>query len=729
MDHIDKLGAGSPASEPRRGFLRTGLALGGGLLIGFQVERANSASAAVHTPFEPNAYIRIDTNGIVTLTMSYVEMGQGTYTAIPMLIAEELEVDLGMVRLEHAAPSDKLFSNPMFGNQTTGGSTSIRAAWEPMRRAGATARTLLITAAAQRWKVMPSSCRAQLGKVIHLPSGRTLKYGDLAGVAAGLPLPAAEEVLLKKPDDFKLIGTPAKRLDASEKVNGSAQYGIDVRLPGMLVAALVASPVVGGKLRKLDDRMAKKVKGVRQVVRLDDAVAVVADHTGAARKGLAALLIEWDDGPNAAVSSEGILHSMELASRDAGAVAYKTGDVDTALAGAASRQEAVYQLPFLAHAAMEPMNCTVHLRKDSCEIWTGTQVITRAQMAAAQACGLPLEKVIVHNQMLGGGFGRRLEVDGVVRAVQVARHVPGPVKVVWSREEDIQHDLFRPYFYDRMAGGLDARGELVAWHHCITGSSVLARWYPPAFSKGLDHETVDGAANQPYAIPNLLIDYVQHEPPGVPTAFWRGVGPAHNVFVVESFIDELAAKAARDPVAYRSTLLANSPRAQAVLKLAADKAGWGKTLPAGSGRGISLQFAFGTYMAQVAEVRVGKDGEVSVTRIVCALDAGIIVNPDTVRAQVSGGIIFGLSAALYGEITLKNGRVEQSNFHDYRVLRINEVPQIEVHIIASAEAPGGMGEPATAAVAPAVTNAIFAAIGRRLRRLPIGTQLQPALPA
>ena len=713
----------------RRQFLSAGASLGGGLLIGFTIGPAISAANAQSsnsTSFAPDAFIRIDPSGQVTLIMSYVEMGQGTYTSIPMLIAEELEIDLKSVRLEHAPPSDKLYANPLFGFQATGGSTAIRAAWEPMRRAGATARTMLVQAAAQRWRVEPASCRAEKGEVIHAASGRRLKYGALAADAAKLPLPAPESVTLKPVHQFKLIGTPAKRLDTAGKVNGSAVYGIDVKVPGMKIATLAISPAFGGRLRSADAGKAMAVHGVRQVVKLDDAVAVVADHMGAAKKGLAALDIQWDDGRNGKLTTADIVSDMDAASKKPGAIARAEGDFAKAFTNAATKVEAIYQVPFLAHATMEPMNCTVHVRKDSCEVWTGTQVLSRAHEAAAKTAGLPLDKVTVHNHLLGGGFGRRLEIDGVIRAVQVAKHVDGPVKVVWTREEDIQHDMYRPYFYDRLAAGLDAQGMPVAWSHRITGSSILARFAPPLFKDGFDPETVDGAAEPPYALPNILVSYVQHEPPDIPTAFWRGVGPTHTIFMVEGFIDELAVAAKRDPVAYRRALLAQNPRAKAVLDLAAEKAQWGKALPQGVGRGVSLQFVFGTYMAQVAEVKVASDGAVHVQRVVCAVDCGVVVNPDTVRAQVESAIIFGIAGALYGEVTFKDGRVEQANFHNYRVLRINETPIIDVYIVKSRETPGGMGEPGTSALAPAVTNAIFAATDKRIRKLPVANQARVA---
>ena len=726
IDRLFPMADNAETGLSRRSLLKAGLAGGGGLLLSVGMPVFSVPAATTSGDFSPNAFIRIASSGQVTLTMPYVEMGQGTYTSLPMLIAEELEVELGQIVLEHAPPDEKRFGNPILGGvQATGGSTTIRAVWQPLRQAGAAARSMLISAAAARWNVEAASCRAEKGAVIHTASGRRATYGALADAAAALPVP--QNVVLKRPEDFKLIGTPVKRLDTPAKVNGTAMFGIDARPPGVKIATLAQSPVFGGRLKSVDDSKAKAVRGVRQIVRLDDAVAVVADHMGAARKGLAALAIEWDDGLHARLSTEDIARDYAAALESPGAVAESRGDVEGAMAAAATQVTARYHVPFLAHAALEPMNCTVHVRKDSCEIWVGTKVLGRAQATAAQLTGLPLDKVTVHNHLIGGGFGRRLEIDGVTRAVQIARQVDGPVKVVWTREEDIQHDMYRPFFSDAFAAGLDEKGMPIAWRHRFAGSSILARWLPPAFNNGIDPETVDGAVHLVYALPNFHVEYIRKEPPGIPTAFWRSVGPSHSVFVVESFIDELAHAAKHDPVAYRRALLDNAPRARAVLDLAAEKAGWGKPLPNGTGRGVSLQFVFGTYMAQVAEVEVANDGSVRVRRVVCAVDCGSVVNPDTVEAQVQGAVIFGISAALHGEITLKNGRVQQSNFDDYEVVRINKAPSVEVHIVRNNEAPGGMGEPGTAAIMPAIANAIFAATGKRLRRLPVdsGALKQP----
>ena len=705
----------------RREFLFAAAAAGGGLLVGCHI-RTEASDPSTESSFVPNAFVRVGSDGRVTLISPQAEMGQGVETSMPMLIAEELEVGLDQVHVEYAPPDEKLYANPGFGVQATGSSSSARAFYGPLRSAGAAARIMLVTAAAKAWGVAPSTCRAHRGVVTHTPTGRSSTYGALADRAAALPVPA--QVTLKDPKHFTLIGTRAKRLDTPSKVNGSAQYGIDTRVPGMKIATLAVSPVLGGKVASLDESSALGVEGVHQVVRLDDAVAVVADHMWAAKQGLRALDVTWDDGPNGRIGSADILKEIAAASEASGAIARKDGDGAAALSRASRRIDAVYHVPFLAHAAMEPLCVTADVQPDRCEVWTGSQVLGRAQAAAAQVTGLPLEKVVVHNQLIGGAFGRRLETDYVTLAVRIAQHVEGPVKIVWMREQDMQHDCYRPFYHDRIAAALDGHGHPVAWRHRIAGPSIMARWLPSFFQKGVDLDAVDTAVELLYDIPSVQIEYVRHEEPVLNTTFWRGVGNTHNDFVVESFIDELAHAAGQDPVAYRRALLGKAPRARAVLDLAADKAGWSEPLPAGRGRGVSLLFnSWNTYMAQVAEVTVSRAGEISVTRVVCACDCGLMVNPDIVTAQIEGGIIYGLSGALWGEVTLKNGRVEQSNFTDYRVVRMNEAPAIETYLLQNHEQPGGIGEPATACLAPAVANAVFAATGKRVRSLP----LQPRL--
>jgi isoquinoline 1-oxidoreductase subunit beta len=714
----------APDQVSRRSFVVVIASAGGGLLLGCRVgdrlQGKSSISAAATEPpvFAPNAFVRIGRDGQVTMIVAQVEMGQGMYTSMPMLIAEELDVPLDQVRVEHAPPDDKLYANPLVGFQMTGASSSVKMLYEPLRKAGATARMMLVAAAAQRWNVDPAACRAAKGMVTHPPTGKKLSYGELADAAAKLPVPA--EVTLKDPKDFTLIGTPAKRLDSPEKVNGTAMYSIDVRLPGLKFATLAASPVIGGKVASLDESKAKTIPGVRQIVNLGDLVAVVGDHMWAAKQGLAALAIRWDDGPNGKVTTDDVVKGLDAASRKPGVVARNQNLPFSGRPGGVRRIEAIYSAPFLAHATMEPVNCTVHVRKDGCEVWTGSQVLTRVQATAAKVTGLPLEKVVVHNHLLGGGFGRRLEVDFETQAVRIAKEVEGPVKVVWTREEDIQHDVYRPYYYDRISAQLDSRGKPVAWNHRLVGPSILARWAPPAFQHGLDGDAIDGANTLLYDIPSIRVEYVRHEEPVLNTGFWRGVGPTHNIFVIESFIDELAAAAKQDPVEYRRALLSKAPRALAVLDLAAKAGDWGKPLPPGYGRGVSLLYSgWDSYLAEVAEVEVSKSGEVRVHRVVCAVDCGTVVNPDTVKAQIEGGIVFGISGALWGEITLKHGRVEQSNFNNYRLLRINETPAIEVHLVRNDEKPGGIGEPGTAVTAPALANAVFAATGKRIRKLPL----------
>ncbi|WP_322402857.1 xanthine dehydrogenase family protein molybdopterin-binding subunit [Massilia luteola] len=753
MDQIteDKAPA---VSNKRRQLLKAGAVGGGSLLFGFSLfgchklvpgeapsgdrkeppsEKAVGQASTAMTNEPPglahDAFIRIDRDGIVTLIIHKVEMGQGTFTSLPMLLAEELGADLSKVKLEQAPANNSLYADALLGGQVTGGSTSIRSTYKPLREAGAKVRTVLVQAAAKNWNVAPGDLKVVAGTIRHEASNRSVHFGEVVDAASQLKFPA--EVKLKDASTFALVGKPVKRLDSPAKVNGSAQFGIDARLPNMGIAAVAASPVLGGKVTAVDEQKAMAVKGVRQVLRIEGAVAVVADHFWAAKQGLAAAAPRFDDGANANVSLAGIVADMMKVSQNAGAVATDKGDALKALdAGPGRRIDVVYEVPFLAHATMEPMNCTVDLKPDGCDIWVGTQVPALAQGAAAKLTGLPVDKVRVHNHYIGGGFGRRLEVDNVIQAVEFAKLAKGPIKIIWTREEDIQHDMYRPYYVDRMSARIDDKGMPVAWFHRVTGSSIMARFAPAMVKNGVDPDAVEAAADLQYSIPAIRVEYVRHEPPGLATAFWRGVGPTHNVFVVESFIDELAYASKTDPVAFRRALLQKSPRTLAVLNLAAAKAGWGKPLKpvAGRklGRGVSTQFAFGSYLAQVAEVSVGPDGDVRVHRVVCAVDCGQNVNPDTIVAQMEGGIVFGASAALWDEVTVEKGRVQQTNFSDYRVMRMPESPIVEVYIVNSHDDPGGIGEPGTAGIAPALANAVFAATGKRVRKLPIGEQLKKA---
>jgi len=706
----------------RRSLLTGGLA--GGFLFAFHVP-VRAVNEPVQPPdatdgkFAPNAFIRIDHSGQTTLVMPQVEMGQGVYTSIPMILAEELDADFSKVNLEHAPPSDKLYGNPLFGIQATGNSNSVRAWWKPLRTAGASARAMLVQAAAQRWQVEPASCTTANSEVMHTESGRKLSYGELVDTANAQNPP--KDVPLKDPKNFGLIGKPLKRVDTPDKVNGKAVYGIEAMLPDMKFATLKACPVFGGKVAKVDDSAARKVPGVQKVLVLDDLVAVVGDHMWAAKKGLDALVIDWEEGPNADLNLEDIWQDLRAASEKDGVVAKSRGDIAKGLA-IGDRLEASYELPFLAHATMEPVNATVHLKPDSCEVWTGTQVIARVQSEAAKAAGLPVEKVIANNYLLGGGFGRKLEPDMVVKAVRIAKHVDGPVKVVWTREEDIQHDIYRPVYRDTIAATL-SDGKILSWKYRISGSSIMARWFPPGFQNGIDIDAVDSAIDMPYDIPNFHVEYVRAEPRAVPTGFWRGVGPNNNVFAVECFMDELARKAGKDPIDFRRSMLGTQPRFLAALNLAAEKSNWGQSLPPRVGRGVCLQPSFASFIATVVEAEVDEHGEVHLRRVTSAVDTGIAVNPDTIMAQLEGGLIFGLTAALYGEITIDKGRVQQSNFNDYRMLRIDQTPKIDVHLIKSNEPPGGIGETGANAGPPALRNAIYAATGVALRRLPIDRAL------
>ena len=704
----------------RRAALQSGLV--GGLVLAFQwplhAAPANEREQSPDHPdsqFVANAFIRIDETGKTTLVIPQAEMGQGVYTAIAMILAEELDADLAQVVLEHAPPSDKLYGNPIFGVQVTGNSNSIRAFWDKLRNAGAAARTMLTAAAAAQWQVDAASCSSSNGKITHAASNRTLTYGELADVAGKLPVP--EKPKLKNPNDFTLIGKPLKRFDTPNKSDGKTIYGIDVIVPDMKFATLAQCPVLGGKVRHVDAGAAKKLPGVQQIVVLDDLVAVVGDHMWAAWQGLNALKVTWDEGQNANINSADVWNELRAASQKDGVVAKSEGDVDKGLTQG-ERIDAEYELPFLAHATMEPQNCTVRLMAGACEIWTGTQVQSRAQEYAAKAAGLPIDSVTLHNHYIGGGFGRRLEADMVASAVRVAKEVPTPIKVVWTREEDMRHDVYRPAYRDTISASL-SNGKIIAWKYRVTGSSVMARWMPPAFKDGIDIDAVDSAVDMPYDIPNKRVEYMRAETPVVTTGFWRGVGPNNNVFAIESFMDELARKANMDPVAFRLGMLDGTPRLKAALKLVAEKSGWGSPLPTRVGRGVSVQPSFGSFIATVVEAEVDDVGDVHLRHITCAVDTGIAVNPDTIMAQLQGGLIFGLTAALWGEVTIEKGRVQQSNFNNYRMLRIDETPPIDVHVIKSAEHPGGIGETGATAGPPALRNAIYAATGVPLRRLPI----------
>ncbi len=708
----------TPRTElSRREFLQRASVAGAGLVIAFHIPLAGRTRPATPAgPFAPNAWLRIGADESVLVMVDRSEMGQGVATSLPMLLAEELEADWSRIKFEFA-PADQAYINPLFGAQGTGGSTSIRAAWTPLRKAGAAAREMLVAAAAQTWNVPASECRAQKGAVMHSASRRSLSYGKLVAKAATLPVP--EGPRLKDAKSWKILGTRVRRLDTPLKVNGAAQFGIDVKVPGMQVAVIARSPVFGGKVARFDATKAKAVPGVKNVVQVSSGVAVIADGYWPAKKGREALEVTWDEGANAEVSTAGISQLFAQRVEQAGAVARHEGDPASGMSRAASTMDAVYQAPFLAHATMEPMNCTAHVRPDGVDIWAPTQFQTGVQQLGAAIGGVPPEKVQVHTTFLGGGFGRRFELDFIQEALEVSKAAGAPVKVIWSREDDMQHAQYRPASYHRLQAGLDPGGQPVAWNHRIVAPSIMARVFPDQVKDGLDGEAVEGGVAMPYAIPNVHVDYVLTDT-GIPVGFWRSVNNSFNAFVVESFIDELAQAAKRDPYLYRRDLLTQAPRHLAALNLAASKAGWGSPLPAGRARGIAVHHSFESYVAEVAEVSVASDGTVRVHRVVCAVDCGPVVNPGIVEAQMQSGIVYGLTAALKGEITIGKGRVLQSNFHDYPVLRMNETPVIEVHIVPSTDAQGGVGEPGTPPIAPAVCNAIYALTGKRIRKLPIG---------
>ncbi len=672
-------------------------------------------------PTALNAFIRIGQDNVVTIVVNKSEMGQGVYTALPMLVAEELECDWDKVRVE-SAPVEAVYNHTSFGIQMTGGSTSVLSEWDRMRQVGAAAREMLIAAAADLWKVEKTSCRAEKGMVIH-PKGKKLSYGQLAEKAAAMPVP--KKVRLKDPSEFKLIGKPAKRMDTPAKTNGSAIFGIDVKAPGMLTAVIARPPVFGGKVKSFDSEKAKALPGVKAVVEIEAGVAVVATDFWSARRGRRALKISWDDGPLAELSTAGMRKQYADLAQTTGAKARKEGNPEKMLAEAAKRIEAEYEVPYLAHATMEPLNCFVDWRPHSLEIWTGTQFQTVDRDAAARVAGLKPEEVKIHTPFLGGGFGRRAnpQSDFVVEAVQVAKAVKKPVKVIWTREDDMKGGYYRPMWSDRIAAGLDSKGNLIAWQHTIVGQSILkgTPFEQAMFKGGIDVTSVEGAEDLPYEIPNILVGL--HSPVfKVPVQWWRSVGHSHTAFVVESFMDEVAYAGGKDPYEFRRRLLTRHPRHLGVLELAAQKAGWNKPPAPGLARGIAVHESFGSIVAQVAEVSISQAGKVRVHKVVCAVDCGRFVNPGIIEAQMEGGIVYGLSAALHGAITFKNGRVEQGNFNDYPILTMEEMPAVEVYIVPSQENPGGIGEPGVPPIAPAVTNAIYAATGKRIRRLPISQE-------
>ena len=707
----------------RREFLKTTTTAGAGLFIAAYVPElgagARELAAAGSGVFAPNAFVRIAPDESVTVIVNHSEMGQGIYTSLPMLLNEELEADWSKIKVE-GAPVDAAYNHTIYGVQMTGGSSTTPSEWERFRKMGAMARLMLVEAAAQKWNVAADSCRVEKGFVIHTPAGKKASYGSLAEAASQLKPPA--DIPLKDAKKFTLIGKSTRRLDTPSKTNGSAQFGLDVRLPGMLFAVVARPPVFGGKVASFDAAEILKIPGMRAVEQVPSGVAIIADRFWSAKLGRDKLKINWDDGENAALSTTKMTDEFSKLSATPGNIAKKTGDPAKALSAAAKTITAEYDVPYLAHAMMEPLNCVVDLRADSCELWTGTQFETVDRLNAAKVAGLPPEKVKVNTTLLGGGFGRRANPasDFIVEAVHVAKVAKAPVKVVWTREDDLAGGWYRPMWHDRFVAGVDAEGNPVAWTHTIVGQSITAGTAFEAFTikDGVDSTSVEGAADLLYGIANLQVDL--HTPKiGVPVQWWRSVGHSHTGFSVESFFDEVAHAGKKDPYELRRALLVKEPRMLAVLNLAAEKAGWGKPLPKGVARGIATHFSFETYVAQVIEASVGKDGTVKVHRVVCAVDCGRVINPDIVKAQMEGGIIFGLTAALKTEITLENGRVQQKNFHDYQMLRMFESPAIEVHIVPSEVSPTGVGEPSVPPVAPALVNAIFAATGKRIRRLPI----------
>ncbi|MEZ5704743.1 MAG: xanthine dehydrogenase family protein molybdopterin-binding subunit [Burkholderiaceae bacterium] len=680
-------------------------------MVGFVVPHSGRARAAAGTSFTPNAWLRITPDNRITVICGSSEMGQGVLTAIPQLMAEELDADWALVSVEQA-PVSAAFNNPAFGMQATGGSTTVRGHWDVIRQAGATARAMLVAAAAEQWKVPASECRTALGQVIH-SSGKRVSYGALAEAASRQKAP--EKVALKDPKTFTIIGQRKKRLDTLGKTNGSAKYGIDVNLPGMMVAVMARAPLPGAKVVKVDDSAAKAVKGVKQVITLPSGVAVLASGYWAAKKGRDALKVDWDLGANTGLSSEKVTAMLTEGASKPGAVAKQEG---AAGAKAERMVEATYEAPYLAHACMEPMNCTAWVRPEGVEIWAGTQSQGPVQGILSQVATVDPGKVKVNTMMLGGGFGRRFAPDFVIDATLLSKMSGAPVKLIYTREDDMAAGFYRPASVAKFILGAGCAGAATLLKVGVGTPSIsgsLGLHEDP--ESGVDSFAMEGIADHPYDMANQRIDFGRQEP-GPNVWFWRSVGHSQNIFFMEGFIDEMAAAAGKDPFEFRRAMLGKQPRYKQVLEVAAEKAGWGSPLPAGVYRGIAVAQSFGSYVAEVAEVSVGQDGTPKVHRVVAAVDCGMTVNPTIIERQIEGAIVYGLSAALYGKITLKDGRVEQSNFHDYPVLRANEMPKVEVHIVASTEKPGGIGEPGTPPIAPAVANALFAATGKRLRSLP-----------